>query len=69
MVSAEERGRVLEMIEAGKLSVDEATRYIMRGAIERFNLKWEPVVRPRRWLREPLRAPKTGRVRPGAVGR
>ncbi|MCB0215001.1 MAG: TIGR00730 family Rossman fold protein [Chloroflexi bacterium] len=50
-------------------SVDEATRYIMRGAIERFNLKWEPVVRPRRWLREPLRAPKTGRVRPGAVGR
>ena len=33
-------------------SVDEAARYIMRRAVERFNLKWEPMVRPRRWLRE-----------------
>ena len=40
-------------------SPDEAAQYIMRHAIERFNLSWEPVVQPHRWLREgrPARAP------------
>ncbi len=45
-------------------SPEEAVAYIKQVAIERFNLQWEPVVQPKRWLGEresPARRQQHGR--------
>ena len=59
MVSAEERGRVLEMIEADKLSVDEATRLL--AALE--DAPASDAGQPRaRWIRLRVTEPASGQV-------